>query len=115
MIADGAFSTSSKNLHMYVAWEDPEKEVKTGVLNKEIDINTWTLHVPKGTKEKYQEANIWKDFGTILDDNTTGIKNTANSQQSTANGPYYDLHGRLIKEPMAKGLYIVNGRKFLKR
>ncbi|MCL1933374.1 MAG: leucine-rich repeat protein [Candidatus Azobacteroides sp.] len=27
-----------------------------------------TLHVPAGTKALYQAANVWKDFGTIIDD-----------------------------------------------
>lgn len=26
------------------------------------------LHVPQGTKETYNKANVWKDFGTIIDD-----------------------------------------------
>lgn len=28
----------------------------------------WTLHVPKGSKELYQQAYGWKRFGTIVDD-----------------------------------------------
>ena len=28
----------------------------------------WTLHVPKGSKELYQQAYGWKGFGTIVDD-----------------------------------------------
>jgi hypothetical protein len=35
---------------------------------------SYTLHVPTGTKDKYDNANanVWKDFGTILDDVTIG-------------------------------------------
>ncbi|MDD6761321.1 MAG: leucine-rich repeat domain-containing protein [Turicibacter sp.] len=28
----------------------------------------WTLHVPKGSKKLYQQAYVWKGFGTIVDD-----------------------------------------------
>ncbi len=109
MIAEDAFSTNSKNLHMYVVWENPQTETEASNLNKSQDIKTWTLHVPKGAKEKYQQTAGWKEFGTILDDNTTGIETVSNSQQPTADG-YYDLHGRRVEKP-AKGIYIVNGKK----
>jgi len=32
------------------------------------NITTATLHVPTGTKVLYENANGWKDFGTIIDD-----------------------------------------------
>ena len=41
---------------------------------------------------------------------TTSIESLANGQQPTANGPYYDLQGRRVAQPI-KGLYIVNGKK----
>ena len=49
---------------MYVAWNDPE-DVQTGIIAKGEFIKTWTLHVPKGTKEKYEKDRGWQDFGTM--------------------------------------------------
>ena len=41
---------------------------------------------------------------------TTGIDNTANSQQLTANSQFYNLAGQCVQQP-TRGLYIVNGKK----
>ena len=112
-INDNAFDTNSNNLHMYVAWENPEKEVQNGYLNKNTDqISTWTLHVPKGTKEKYQNADGWKEFGTIIDDNTTGIVLFSDGRRKIDNvdSGWYTLDGRKVDTPK-EGLYIHNGKK----
>ena len=49
--------------------------VTSGILHYSVnDFNSgrldylWTLHVPKGSKELYQQAYGWKEFGTIVDD-----------------------------------------------
>lgn len=34
---------------------------------------TWTLHIPKGTKEIYQNAEGWKNFYKIIDDLETAL------------------------------------------
>lgn len=34
---------------------------------------TWTLHIPKGTKEIYQNADGWKNFYKIIDDLETAL------------------------------------------
>lgn len=95
----------NKNLHMYVAWNDPE-DVQTGIIAKGEFIKTWTLHVPKGTKEKYEKDRGWQDFGTIVEDNTTAIQHLATG---TATGNRYcTLDGReLSGNPTARGIYIV--------
>ena len=113
MIFRDAFSTMSKNLHMYVAWQNPEREeeIFAGDLWPGGDLTTWTLHVPKGTKEKYQQSPIWNVFGTIVDDNATAIDHvlTAPSEEQT----YYDLQGRPLRHKPERGIYIHNGRKFV--
>jgi hypothetical protein len=32
------------------------------------------LHVPAGTKALYEAAEVWKDFGTILEADETGVQ-----------------------------------------
>ena len=105
VIGDDAFSTSSNNLHMYVAWNAPE-DVQSGIIAMGEFIKTWTLHVPKGTKEKYEKARGWQDFGTIVDDNTTAIQHLTTDTATGAR--YYTLDGReLSGTPTARGIYIV--------
>jgi len=41
-----------------------------------LDLSNVTLHVPTGTKALYQVADVWKDFGTIVDDGTSIDTNT---------------------------------------
>ena len=45
-------------------------------------------------------------------DDATGIESIAKSQELTANGQYYNLAGQRVAQP-TKGLYIVNGKKYI--
>ena len=104
-IEDDAFPTSSTNLHMYVAWQDPA-DVNAGIVSKCEETNTWTLHVPKGAKEKYEKSQSWKNFGTIVDDNTTAIQHLPTD--AAISDRYYTLDGReLSGRPTVGGIYIV--------
>ena len=58
------------------------------------------------------------DFGSRIsmvfdDDTTTGISSLSPSL-SQREGAVYDLQGRRVDEPKAKGIYIVNGKKIKK-
>ena len=110
-----AFSTLSKNLHMYVAWQNPESETEifSDILWQSGDLTTWKLHVPKGTKEKYQKLLVWSVFGTIVDDNTTAIDPVRSATSKSQN--YYDLQGRQLNGKPERGMYIHNNRKFLNK
>ena len=48
----------------------------------------------------------------LFDEETTGV-NTLNGERKTMNGDYYDLQGRKVAQP-AKGLYIKDGKKYIK-
>ena len=51
--------------HVTVAWATPlplSIDIFEGVNTSKL-----TLHVPAGTKALYRAAEVWKDFGTILD------------------------------------------------
>ena len=47
----------------------------------------------------------------IGDDNTTGV-NEVRSQMDNVRGDFYDMQGRKVAQP-TKGLYIVNGKKYI--
>lgn len=71
-----------------------------------------TVYVPKGSLERYQAADMWKNFWTIQEFDTTGIapQPVDTNQQTTV---VYDLQGRRISNEanLKEGIYIVNGRK----
>ena len=77
-----------------------------------VPTNTCTLHVPIGSKEKYEVADVWKDFLNIVEDLPTGIVSIDNSQLTIDNDVWYTLNGvRLNGKPTKAGVYIVNGTK----
>jgi hypothetical protein len=57
----------------------------------------------------YSDATAREYF---LFDETTGV-NTLNVERKTMNGDYYDLQGRKVAQP-TKGLYIKDGKKYIK-
>ena len=70
------------------------------------------LHVPIGSKEKYEVANYWDDFLNIVEDLPTGIVSIDNSQSTIDNDVWFTLNGvRLNGKPTKAGIYIVNGKK----
>ncbi len=76
-----------------------------------VPTNTCTLHVPIGSKVKYQAADVWKEFN-IVEDLPTGIVSIDNSQLTIDNDVWYTLNGvRLNGKPTIPGIYIVNGLK----
>ena len=79
-----------------------------------------TLHVPQGSKEKYEEAPYWKNFTTVIDDiivssssDETGIFGVW-SDDPISSERFYDLQGRPA-DGTKKGIYIRNGKKVLVR
>jgi hypothetical protein len=51
-----------------VAWTDPAAVTVDAHAFTSSTISTATLHVPAGTKSKYEAAAVWQDFGTIVED-----------------------------------------------
>ena len=60
---------------VYVAWENP---IEAGSFFDRIKISNCTLYVPQGTKEAYANADVWKDFGNIIEYDATGIDKVTN-------------------------------------
>ena len=64
-----------------------------------------TLYVPIGTKEKYMEAEGWKDFVFIEEMSPTGIL-TIGESNNTFEVKRYTINGRQISQPQ-KGINII--------
>lgn len=108
MLADNVFVGNSANVdapHLYVAWQTPLEDVGE-ILN---NYSKWTLHVPQGTKQEYQKAKIWKEFGTIVEDSGTDIQETVVDRRPS--GAVFDLQGRRVDGILSKGIYVINGKK----
>ena len=63
-----------------------------------------TLHVVKGCKEDYSEANYWEYFLNVTDDLTAGVEDITCDNIDIPT-EYYDLSGRRVEHP-TQGVYI---------
>ena len=67
------------------------------------------------SKEALAVDGAWKGVGVGVDVDPTAIRNieTTDDEHQTLNHSVYDLAGRKVQNPQ-KGLYIVNGKKYIK-
>ena len=83
-----------------------------------IAFTTATLYVPIGCKEKYRSIGGWRRFANIEEFDLTGISLPVRNP-STVN--VYDIQGRQVirntskTDHLRKGVYIINGRKVVKK
>ena len=109
-IGDGAFSWCSGLTDIYCHIEEP-LTIASNVFSY-VPTNNCMLHVPIGSKVKYQAADVWKSFLYIVEDLPTGIVSIDNSQSTIDNDVWFTLNGvRLNGKPTIPGIYIVNGLK----
>ena len=104
-IKDIAFNNSYDDLELesvYVAWENP---IEAGSFFNRIKISNCTLYVPQGTKEAYANADVWKDFGNIIEYDATGIDKVTN-RSDVKEISRYSLTGQRVTSP-TKGVNIV--------
>ncbi len=104
-IKDIAFNNSYDDLELesvYVAWENP---IEAGSFFNRIKISNCTLYVPQGTKETYANADVWKDFGNIIEYDATGIDKVTN-RSDVKEISRYSLNGQRVTSP-TKGVNIV--------
>ena len=67
-----AYCTGIKQVEVY--WVTPLKVASRPVaLFSGLTLSECTLYVPVGTKALYEEADVWKDFGTIIEKGASGI------------------------------------------
>lgn len=79
-----------------------------------------TLRVPVGSKTKYENADLWKDFAPNIEELTSdGIDNaTTEGQQADKAERVYSRDGVQLRGTLGqqqKGVYIVGGKKVVKR
>jgi hypothetical protein len=72
-----------------------------------------TLYVPKDTKVLYEATGGWKEFPRIVEEDGTSITTV---RQIARNKSFYTADGRSLNGmPTKPGLYIIDGRKVVKK
>lgn len=66
-IESNAFNGCTGLTHIKVHWETPLVITSSNNIFKNVDVSSVTLYVPAGTKAMYEAAEVWKDFGTIVE------------------------------------------------
>ena len=87
--------------------------VDEGIFNGAVDYDKFILYVPVGTKQAYRNAEVWKYFTHIVEENvSTSISNINVEKKSV----WYTLQGvKLFVKPNIPGVYIHNGKKIIVR
>ena len=97
-----AFQSCGDLTFVNVCWQSP---ISAGTAFSGVDINKCTLYVPQGTKQDYWLADVWGDFGKIVEYNPTGIDKVTTSNNAKELSRY-SVNGQRLSAP-AKGLNIV--------
>lgn len=87
---------------VYVSWETP---ISAGTAFDGVDVSKCTLYVPQGAYQDYWLADIWGDFGNILEYDVTGVKKVTTSTD-VKEVFRYSVNGQRLSAP-TKGLNIV--------
>lgn len=102
---------------LYSAAPEPPVCVNDLVFASDFDpANPPTVYIPKGTKEKYENATGWKYFTNFVEIDSsefpaTAIKRTAISEVKDVEVTLYDLTGRKMEHPQKGQIYISKGKK----
>ena len=97
-----AFQKSRDLTSVYVSWPTP---ISAGSAFYGVDRSKCTLYVPQGTEQDYWLADVWGDFGKIVEYDPTGIDKVTTSTDAKELSRY-SLNGQRLSAP-AKGLNIV--------
>ena len=83
------------------------------LFNGFVNYDNCILFVPVGTKQSYANAEVWKNFTHIVEENvSTSISNINVEKKSV----WYTLQGvRLYAKPNIPSVYIHNGKKIIVR
>lgn len=65
-IGSNAFLNCSSLTSVYVNWDKP-LSISSYTFYDGVNLSGCTLYVPKGTKSLYASAEVWKDFGNIVE------------------------------------------------
>ena len=83
-----------------------------------VDKENCILYVPTSCIPAYAYASGWNEFEIILEIGSSAIRTLSADGES---GDIYDMSGRLVRkdatslEGLTKGVYIINGRKVVKK
>ena len=97
-----AFQKCSTLQSVYVSWPTP---ISAGNAFYEVNRKNCTLYVPQGTEQDYFLADVWGDFGNIVEYDPTGIDKTTTSID-VEEVSRYSVNGQRLSAP-TKGLNIV--------
>ena len=87
--------------------------VDEGIFNGAVDYDKCILYVPVGTKQSYMNAEVWKNFTHIVEENVSTSIFNINVEKK---GVWYTLQGvKLFVKPNIPGVYIHNGKKIIVR
>ena len=101
-LGDYAFTRCTSLQSVYVSWPNP---ISAGRAFNEVDKKNCTLYVPQGTEQDYWLADVWGDFGNIVEYDPTGIDKTTTSTD-VKEVSRYSVNGQRLATP-TKGLNIV--------
>lgn len=101
----------------YLYSEEPPAIDDTAI--DKLDLSLRYLYVPKGSISKYKNAQGWKDYGSrIMEfDAETGIETVQQHETPVTQG-VYTLDGMQVSQQqqhLPQGIYVKNGRKFVKK
>ena len=109
-ISDLQFSCDFTNLKsVYVGWQDP---IAAGTFFKGADMSNCTLYVPQGTKNTYSKADVWKNFGKIIEYNNQATITL--EQPGTLPQKISDLDKNLLTHLKIKGKINGTDIKFIR-
>jgi hypothetical protein len=83
-----------------------------------VNLETCVLYVPEASIEKYKADEIWGKFKNIRSQ-TSGINDIRLDEDKT--NDVYNLQGQKVLrqasniEQLPKGVYVVNGKKIIKK
>lgn len=117
-IGDAAFSGCENLKEITVYVDEPIALGSNGVSVFEgVNFETCTLYVPEASIDKYKADEIWGQFKNILAI-TAGIHDIRLDDKSN---DVYNLQGQIVLrqssniERLPKGIYIINGKKIIKK
>lgn len=109
-ISDLQFSCDFTNLKsVYVGWQDP---IAAGTFFGDANMSNCTLYVPQGTKNTYSKADVWKNFGKIIEYNNQATITL--EQPGTLPQKISDLDKNLITHLKIKGKINGTDIKFIR-
>ena len=100
-----AFQNCRDLTSVYVSWSVPNSVNSASSAFSGVDISKITLYVPQGTETDYFLADVWGDFGKIVEFDATGIDKVTTSND-TKELSRYSVNGQRLSAP-SKGLNIV--------